>query len=364
MVPAVPAWAARPGHDVFVLDVLRSTGERSSDERRVKRFFQRLGRFGLRDHAAVLLHTTGANDRPALELDVLYGSDESRVLRIARSADLLWNLCGSLGPPLRRLFRRRVLIDTDPGVYQLSALQWDMGIDDHEVLLTVGTKINDADCEVPRLGRRWYPFRPFVHLPLWPVSELPAGRPPLTSVTTWRWGDEVFSWRGRELTTSKREAYLRYIDLPRQVGARFTLAANIHPLDQTGDRELLLDRGWSLVHPERVARTPLLYRRFIERSLAEFCCCKPIYSALRTGWFSDRSACYLAAGRPVLCEETGFSDHLPAGEGLLAFADEQEAAAAVREVAVAPGRHARAARLLAEEFFTAEQNLLAMLDRC
>src|SRR6266540_5808784 len=92
------------GHDVFVLDVLRSTGERSSDERRVKRFFQRLGRFGLRDHAAVLLHTTGANDRPALELDVLYGSDESRVLRIARSADLLWNLCGSLGPPLRRLF--------------------------------------------------------------------------------------------------------------------------------------------------------------------------------------------------------------------------------------------------------------------
>jgi hypothetical protein len=318
----------------------------------------------LRDHAAVLVHTSGDDVPPALDSGVVYGADKARILEIAGSADLLWNLCGSLGPPLRRLFRRCVLIDTDPGVYQLSAVEWDMGIDDHEVLLTVGSKINDADCQVPRLGRRWHTFRPFVHLPLWPASDLPAGPPLLTSVTNWRWADEVFSWRGREVNTSKREAYLRYIDLPRQAGARFKLAANIHPLDQTGDRELLLEHGWVLVHPEDAARTPRLYRRFIERSVAELCCCKPIYTALRTGWFSDRSACYLAAGRPVLCEETGFSDHLPVGEGLLAFAGEQEAADAVRDLTAAPHRHARAARALAEEFFAAERNLRAMLDCC
>lgn len=353
------------GHDVFVLEVVRSTGERSSDERLVGQFFRRLGQYGLRERAAILVHAAGDDDPPALESGVVYGADEARVLEIARSADLLWNLCGSLGPPLRRLFRRRVLIDTDPGIYQLSALEWDMGIDDHQVLLTVGAKINDADCEVPRLGRCWHPFRPFVHLPLWPTSELPGGLPVLTSVTTWKWVGEAFSWQGRKLNTSKRDAYLRYVDLPRQqVGARFKLAANIHPLDRTGDREMLLDHGWALVHPERVARTPRLYRRFIERSFAELCCCKPIYTDLRTGWFSDRSACYLAAGRPVLCEDTGFSDHLPTEEGLLAFANEQEAADAVRELTAAPRRHARAARTLAEEFFAAQRNLQEMLDCC
>jgi hypothetical protein len=352
------------GHDVFLLDVLTSTGDQAADRRLIRRFFERLARYDLRSISAVLVHRPDKHREPSLEADAAHGRSTRELGELARSADLLWNVCGSLRGPLRSLFARRALIDTDPGIYQLSALEWDMGIQDHHVLFTVGSKVGDVDCEVPTLSRKWHRFRPFVHLPRWPASPLPSANAPFTSVTTWRWADEVFSWQGKDVNTSKREAYLRYRELPRQTGMRFKLAANIHPLDNTGDREMLTEAGWELVHPERVARTPTLYRRFIERSLGEFACCKPVYSLLKTGWFSDRSVCYLAAGRPVLCEETGFSDHLPTGRGLLSFASQAEAHHAVAAVRAEPELHSRAARELAEHYFDARTCLSEMLARC
>jgi hypothetical protein len=346
---------------VFVLELLSSTGDPRRDDSFVRSFFDRLGRYGFRDRAALLL---GEADRPfSLDSVSVYGTTASRVEEVARSADFLWNLCGTVGQPLLSLFRRRVLIDTDPGIYQLSALQWDMGIDQHEVLFTVGTNVAGRDCEVPTLGRAWHIFRPFVHLPMWPAAPDPGASAPFTSVTQWRWDDEVFEWKDGLISTSKREAYLRYLDVPRLARRPFELAANIHPDDDTGDRELLQNHGWRLAHPERIAHTPELYRAYIERSRAEFVCVKPVYAALKTGWFSDRSVCYLATGRPVLCEETQLSAELPTGEGILTFSSPEEAVSATAEIDAAYAAHARAARDLAESLFDARTCLADMVAR-
>jgi hypothetical protein len=349
------------GHDIFALELLVSTGDASTDSFFVRSFFERLETYGFRDRALLLL---GDADRPfSLESSSLHGMSAARARELARSADLLWNLCGSVREPLLSIFRRRVLIDTDPGIYQLSALQWDMAVDEHDVRFTVGTNVGGSDCGVPTLGRTWRPFRPFVHLPAWPVMPDPGPGAPFTSVTHWRWDDEVFEWNGELTDTSKRQAYLRYIDLPSRAQRPFELAANIHPDDDTGDRELLRDHGWRLARPEDVAQTPESYRAYIQRSRAELACVKSIYSTLNTGWFSDRSVCYLASGRPVLCEETRLSDGIPTGDGLLTFSTPAEALAGVAEIDAAYPKHARAARQLAEDLFSAERCLEEMVTR-
>jgi hypothetical protein len=168
----------------------------------------------------------------------------------------------------------------------------------------------------------------------------------------------------RVLSVSKRDAYLQYIDLPQRAHRRFELAANIDPNDETGDRELLMKHEWKLVHSHKVAPTLNSYRKYIARSRAEFQCPKPIHKHMRTGWFSDRSACYLASGRPVLAEDTGFSEHLPTGLGLLCFRSLEEAVAGVEEIELNYPLHMRAARELAEAHLGHEKQLSGMLGAC
>jgi hypothetical protein len=305
----------------------------------------------------VLLHDSPDHEAESF---TLFNSSERRFQEVVRSADVLWNLCGAAKQPLLSLFRRRVLIDLDPGVYQLSGLEWDMGLSDHDVFFTIGEKVNDADCEIPDLGVRWQPISPFVFLPMWPAAPDPGREAAFTSVTQWEWRE---IWLGeRVLSRSKREAYLRCIDLPGRTGLRFELAANIDPEDDTGDRELLLSHGWKLVHPHEAVRTPTAYRRYIAGSRAEFLCPKPVYVDLRTGWLSDRSVCYLASGRPVICEDTGFPERVPTGTGLLAFRTVDEAAEAITDVHADYERHAAAARELAVDLFDSRDRLGKMLE--
>jgi hypothetical protein len=181
-------------------------------------------------------------------------------------------------------------------------------------------------------------------------------------VTQWTWAE---LWlEDRVLSVSKRDAYLTYLELPRLAERPLELAVNLHPKDRTGDRELLRRHGWRLIHPHRVAGTVAGYQRYIRGSRAEFGCPKPIHRELRSGWFSDRSACYLASGRPVLIEDTGLSDHLPTGEGLLVFRNMGEALAGVAEIDRDYARHQRAARRLAEEILDSRRCLGAMLAAC
>ncbi|MGH7781457.1 MAG: hypothetical protein ACREQR_16720, partial [Candidatus Binataceae bacterium] len=137
---------------------------------------------------------------------------------------------------------------------------------------------------------------------------------------------------------------------------------NIGDHDPAGDRARLRENGWTIVQPHAVAATPQAYRDYIRRSRAEILCPKPIYRELRTGWLSDRSACYLATGRPVIAEETGFSEHVPSGRGLVSFSDMPSALAAVREIDAGYAAHSDAARALACEFFDSAKCLRAMLD--
>ncbi len=347
--------------DVFWLEVLPSSGNAACDERRIGRFMHRFQRYGFINRFAVLLYDRTVT-APTLDDTHAYGLTRNRVREIVRDADLLWNFACGLREPLLSLFKRRVLIDGDPGHLQVSALTQNMDIENHHVFLTVGTKIHDFDCEVPTFGLKWQPFIQFVYLPLWQAAPDPGRDAPFTSITEWTW-EELWA-NNRVLSVSKRDAYLRYIDLPKRSRRPFEMAANIDPEDRTGDRELLQEQRWKLVHPHSIARTPGAYRRYIRRSRAEFLCPKPIHSMLRTGWFSDRSACYLASGRPVLMENTGLGNHLPIGEGLLTFSNIDEAVEKVAEIDADYVRHAHAARALAEEFMDSGKCLRAMLSAC
>jgi hypothetical protein len=347
------------GHDVFWFELLASNGNAALDRDRIKAFFGRMAEYGLQDRCTLLLRPAGVTEQN-LDTAELYGLGRERIDEISRSADVLWNFGATMRPPLRSLFRRRVLIDGDPGHLQISALTWDLAIAEHDAFLTVGTKMHDADCAVPTLGVTWRTFVPFVHLPLWKAMPDPGPAAPITSVTQWTW--EELRLGERVLSVSKRAGYLPYLALPRRTGRLFELAVNLSETDATGDRELLLEQQWRLAHPHTVAGSPAAYQHYIAASRAEFGCPKPIHRALRTGWFSDRSACYLATGRPVLFEDTGIGERLPTGRGLLLFHDIEEAAQAVAAVDADWVTHARAAREIAERHLDGRQVLTAMLE--
>jgi hypothetical protein len=351
------------GHDVFWLELLQSTGDGDRDQRLVRSFLGRFREYGFEDRCALLLYgeSVSEDERRLASADP-YGMSRRRVQDIVQSADLLWNFCGALRQPLLSLFKRRVLIDLDPGILQVSALTYDLSLRDHHVFMSVGGKLRDADCEVPTLGLTWHPFLPVVYLPMWKAPPDPGPQASFSSVVHWYSGE---LWLGdRALSMAKRDGYRRYAELPQRAGRPFELAAIIYPDDQTDDREVMLRQGWSPVDPYRVVDSPSAYQRYIERSRAEIACPKPIYRELKTGWLSDRSACYLASGRPVLAEEIGFSDHVPTGGGLVAFRDVDEAVWGVADIDANYERHMRAARELAEEFLDSRRCLAVMLAVC
>jgi hypothetical protein len=343
------------GHDVVWLEFLKSSGDPATDRRLIHRFFRRFRHYGVGDRCALLCF----DNTPSLESARSFGLSIHEIRELARSADLMWNFACGVRQSLLSLFKCPVLVDLDPGHLQVSSLMHDLDIPAHRAFLTVGTKMHDADCGVPTLNLMWKPFLPFVYLPWWRMTPDPGERAPFTSVTHWEW--EELWWQDRVLSVSKRDAYLRYVALPQRAARPFELAANIRLDDPTDDRELLRRHGWNLVHPYRVAGSPPAYRRYIRRSRAEICCPKPIHRELRTGWFSDRSAAYLASGRPVLSEDTGFGKALPTGDGLLTFRTLDEAVAAVEEIDANYARHMQAARDLAESHLDSRRSLEAML---
>jgi hypothetical protein len=348
------------GHDVYWLEVFNSTGNPEHDAKLRGIFFDRMNSYGIGDRC-ILIQNPGKTWKQPLEGVDTFGCSRAQIKEIIESADLLWNFAYALHPPLLMAFKRRVFIDIDPGIIQVSALSWNMGQSDHDVFLTVGRNLHQADCLVPTLGLEWHPFPPLVFLPMWTVTPDPGASAPITTVTQWNWKE---IWEEPERSISKRAAYLRYLTLPQEAGRPFWLAANIHPADDTGDREMLRANGWHLVHPHETAGSPQDYAKFIALSRAELCCPKPIYRELKTGWLSDRSACYLASGRPVLAEDTGIDGHYPTGNGLLIFRDMAGAVAAVQELDGNFCHHSRAARKFAEDHLDSAVWLEKMIEVC
>lgn len=347
------------GHDVVLLELVQSSGDRSSDNRRVASFFAALRAYGVQGPCCALVHKGRREDVEFQTVEV-YGLSRQELYETVKHADLLWNVCGALPPSLVYWFHHRVFVDLDPGHLQVSALEWDLGFREHDAFLTVGRNMGHPACEVPTLGLWWHPFLPFTHLPLWGAAPDPGPDAPFTSVTHWTWAQLLFN--GRTLSISKRDAYLQHVDLPLRAGRTFELAVGLDPNDPTMDRQLLTSSGWAVVDPWDVAGSVSSFGDYLRSSRAEICCPKPIFVELKTGWFSDRSVCYLANGRPVLVKDTGFSSYVPTGAGVLAFNTTEEAVDAVAEIDGNYQRHRQAARALAEEYFDASRTLPEMIE--
>ncbi len=288
------------------------------------------------------------------------GTPYERLEQLAAEADLLINVSGMLDDEaLIGRIPRRAFLDLDPGFNQVWHQQGhDMGLDAHTHFVTVGLSLGREGCLVPTCGRTWIPTVPPVVLSRWAAAPRPSA-PAYTSVGHWR---SYGPAKHDGIHYGQRAHSLReLLSLPRRVQPPLRLALGIDPGDGM-DIERLTSHGWELVDPLAVAGSPDAYRRFIRDSRAELGVAKSGYVNSRSGWFSERSACYLASARPVVAQDTGFSEHLPVGEGLLAFETVEQAAAAVEEVERDWDRHSEAARELAREVFDSRAVLADLLE--
>jgi hypothetical protein len=251
-------------------------------------------------------------------------------------------------------------IDTDPMFTQVKLAQGQTyfrnQVDAHDVQFSFGEGLPGA---APDTGHRWLPTRPPVVLSEW--NPRAAYREAFTTVMNWTSYNDV-TFEGRTYGQKDSE-FLRFLDLPRHAAPTvLEIAANVGRTRHT-PKDRLTMMGWSVVDPMQVCADLDGYRRYVEGSKAEWSVAKHAYVAGETGWFSDRSACYLAAGRPVVLQDTGFGRILPCGEGLLAFSTQEEAVAAIRAVEADYPRHARAAREIAEACFGSDKVLAELADR-
>jgi hypothetical protein len=288
-----------------------------------------------------------------------YGWSPARFWQFCAEADLLLDLCAGVRPPdLLAAVRRTAFLDLDPGFMQLWLELGTLRLS-HDLFFTVGQHIGRPSCPVPSGGRAWHPFWPPVAIDLWQDGRSGVDAP-FSTVSQW-WGYPTTVYAGEEYDGSKRPEFLRVVDLLALTGEPFELALDLTAMGNNDDRQLLMEKGWRVVDAHQVAGDFASYRRYVQSARAEFSVAKPGYVKTRSGWFSDRSACYLAAGRPVVVQETGFSAFLPTGRGVLSFTTIEEAIQGVAAIRQQYGVHCRAAREIACEYFAAEKVLGQLL---
>jgi len=292
-----------------------------------------------------------------------FGMDAESFARIVREADLFLNVSG--GTLLRNEYldcRRKVLIDTDPGVNHFSvfprqdlAEPWSTGKNyrAHEFFFTFAERAGKEDCLLPALGLNWRPTRHPVLIDHW-KAEGAAGA--WTTVMSWKNFLDVVEYRGVRYGAKEIE-FERVKTLPQHSRAHFEVACGGEPPAQEW-REY----GWSVLDAHEVSSDAHAYRDYIQGSRGELSVAKNVYVATRSGWFSGRSACYLAASRPVVVQDTGFSESIPCGSGLHAFSNMDEALTAVEAVEADYARHSEAARAVAETYFASDVVLGQLLE--
>jgi hypothetical protein len=282
----------------------------------------------------------------------------------AAEAALLLNISGHLRTEeIVRAPRTRLYLDLDPGFTQ--AWHADAGLDfeiaGHDHYATVGLNVGDPGCAIPDCGIDWIPTPPPVLLDHWPATPLPAGPPRFTTVASWRSPYGQLEIDGRTMGL-KHHQFRRLIELPERVaGAEFELALEIHPGDDA-DREALESHGWTIVEPRGVAATPQDFRDYVSASTAEFSVAQGVYAESGSGWFSDRTAAYLAAGRPAVVQDTAIGAELRPAEGMLTFSNIDEAVAAVERIAADAPANAAAARRFAERHLDSELVIARLLS--
>jgi hypothetical protein len=296
-------------------------------------------RFDLRDSAALAVRGTRET----------VGLAHRRLRDLAAGSDVLLNISGMLrDDALTEPIGVRVFVDLDPAFNQL----WhavggiDRGFDRHERFVTVGLALGEPRCPIPTCGRVWLKTLPPVFMPAWGADTSRSESAAFTTVGHWRSYGSI-DYNGVRYG-QKAHSVRELLDLPRRTRERLALALMVHP-DEIADRRALSQHGWRLLDPARVAGTPDSYCAFIRGSKGELGVAKSGYAISHCGWFSDRSACYLASGRPVVAQDTGFAHHIPCGPGLRTFSTAQEAAETLAAVSADYAREARGARRLAED---------------
>ena len=286
----------------------------------------------------------------------LHGLDDATLERLCAATDLLLNVSGSCWlRPAYRQARVAAYVDSDPCYNQAKIAAVDAGTVDpdlqmqvdlirrHDVFFTLAEHIGAPDCRIPPCGITWHPTRQPITLASWPV--VPAGDGPFTTVMSWRIEPPAPVVAG-EVYGGKDVEFERFLHLPSRAPVRLQVA-----LSGAAPRDRIAAAGWEVVDGQAVSRTMEAYRDYLVGSRGELSVAKHAYVATRSGWFSTRSAAYLACGRPVVVQDTGFGAHVPTGAGLWAFATMDEAVEALASVARDPVRAGRHAREVAEAYF-------------
>jgi hypothetical protein len=286
--------------------------------------------------------------------DVWHGLSRDAVHRLYREADALINLCGAARLRHEHMAcPRRIMIDTDPVYEQIKYAEADPAarayLDAHTHFFTYGENVGGPGWIVPLCGIPWRGTRPPVVIEEWPTDE--ESPDCFSTIATWENKGKNIAFAGETYLWSKHMNFLRFLDVPKRVRQCFNMAM----LPPTAEVEAqVTGAGWRLVDPRPVSASMESYAAFIAGSRGEFTVAKDIYVRPNSGWFSDRSVCYLAAGRPVVTMKTGFSRFYPVGDGLFEYSDSEEAVAAIEAINGDYRRHSRAARVMAAEYFNSD----------
>ena len=300
-----------------------------------------------------------------------YGRSWQDVAEFCKTADLFLHISAACAMRDEYLAAKVVaFLDSDPMYTQVGMLEGsgekaNPGVDSltwwkqrHQAFLTFGLTLGEPGCLVPDVGIDWKHTRQPVVLDCFKDQRLAPDkrRPALTTIASWEPNQKRMKYAGREWG-GKSDEMLRFIDLPSRVDVPLELA-----MSGPAPRERLKQAGWNVIDALSVSSDPWIYRQYLAQSFAEWSVAKQAYVASKSGWFSCRTACYLALGVPAIVQDTGFSSCLPTGEGLLTFTSVDESAQAIRQVQADPKRHSDAAIRLAREWFDSDKVLAELLD--
>jgi hypothetical protein len=355
----------RLGHDVYYIeDSARlpynpQTFEVTNDFDYAARVLAQLAHeFGFEHHWAYCARYLSGKPTAGLRL--------TKIQQLYCEADAILNVCGTQEFNDDLLQSNSILyVESDPGVEQIKVDKRIRSTVDylrqHRTLFTFGENIGTDRFPVPLHRLKWLPTRQPVVTDLWKTRTVPRATAVFTSIANWSTsGLKDIEWRGDKYLWSKSREFLRFIAAPSKSDEPFELATDIKD-EKT--RTCFLRNGWRFQSPHQMSVDYWQYRDYIRRSKGEFTVAKDQYVRLHTGWFSDRSACYLAAGRPVVTQETGFTTHYGNDGGLFAFRSLAEIAEAVRAINSDYKKHSRAARAIACEIFEAEKVVADLLAR-
>ena len=331
------------------------------------------------NYVAQLMSSFGLQDRWAYRSrvdDRFFGLSQTQVSRVFESADALVNLTGST-----HLFEEhirvpvRIYLETDPVTRQIELVQGDRKAIDlleaHTHYFTYGENFGSPDCSVPLTRFNYQPTRQPIVLDWWmsdprlgsELNDQPNVRTCFTTIAKWRQPGKDIEWNGETYSWSKHVEFLKFIDLPRRSGQEFELALAWEDEKDEEAIPQLKSHGWRVIDAISLSLNIAPYREYILSSRGEFTVAKDQNIRLRSGWFSDRSACYLAAGKPVVTQDTAFGNLLPIGRGLFAFRTMDDILTAIETIQSDYEQHCRAAREIAEEYFDAENVLRSLIER-